>query len=229
MKIFQSNRLSSLLLLTILLIYSYSCTDESIDVKTIEGKTFYIASEAKKYMVETTETSISMVDNVGLKETFKIEKGGLHDLQAPTFIFFEEFKGTGNFSGTASAKIFGVTYKSVMSQYYFKFSLTSKIDTKLEIDWCTDTYDFSSGSWEDNNRFEYNFNTKKVCSKLKPKVVFLDSLRVKNITYQNVIEIDYSGLKNKISENTPIKIYFAGKTGLIKFVPLEGIEVERIK
>jgi hypothetical protein len=54
-------------------------------------------------------------------------------------------------------------------------------------------------------------------------------LVVNNITYQDVIEIDYSSLKDKINENTPSKIYFAGKAGLIKFVPLEGIEVERIK
>lgn len=224
MRISRSNKLSYLLLLTVVLTYCYSCTDENID-----GKTFYISSEAKKYMLETTETSIRMEDNVGLKETFHIEKGGFHNLQAPTFIFFEEFKGTGGFSGTALAEIFGVTYKSVMNQYYFKYSLTSKIDTKLEIDWCLDDYNFSSRRWEDNNRFEYNFNTKKVSSKLKPKIKFLDSMVVKNITYQNVIEIDYSSLKDKINENTPIKIYFAGKAGLIKFVPLEGIEVERTK
>jgi hypothetical protein len=222
MRIFQSNKLSYLLLLTVVLTYSYSCTD-------IEGKTFYIAGEAKKYMIESTETSIIMEDNVGLKETFHIEKGGLHNSQSPTFIFFEEFKGSGGFSGIAFAEIFGVTYKSVMSQYYFKYSLTSEIDTKLVINWCLDSYNFSSSSWEDNNRFEYNFNTKKVSSKLKPKVKFLDSMVVNNITYQDVIEIDYSSLKDKINENTPIKIYFAGKAGLIKFVPLEGIEVERIK
>ena len=223
MRIFRSNKLSYLLLLTVVLTYSYSCTDN------IEGKTFYIASEAKKYMIETTETSIRMEDNVGLKETFHIEKGGFHNLQAPTFIFFKEFNGSGGFSGTALAEIFSVTYKSVMSQYYFKYSLTSEIDTKLEIDWCLDSYNFSSRSWDENNRFEYNFNTKKVSSKLKPKVKFVDSMVVKNITYQDVIEIDYSGLKDKINENTPVKIYFAGKAGLIKFVPVESIEVERIK
>ena len=224
MRIFQSNKLGYLLLLTLVLLYCYSCTVEDID-----GKRFYIASEARKYMLDTTETSFRMEDNVGIKETFHIEKNIFYNAQVPNYLYYEEFKGAGAISGTAVAEKFGITYESVLNQYYFRYSLTSVIETKLEISWCLDDYNFSSNSWEDNNRFEYNFNTKKVSSKLKPKVKFFDSLVVNNITYQDVIEIDYSSLKDKINENTPSKIYFAGKAGLIKFVPLEGIEVERIK
>ena len=55
MRIFQSNKLGYLLLLTLVLLYCYSCTVEDID-----GKRFYIASEARKYMLDTTETSFSM-------------------------------------------------------------------------------------------------------------------------------------------------------------------------
>ena len=45
----------------------------------------------------------------------------------------------------------------------------------------------------------------------------------------NVVLTGLSPDGEKINENTPIKIYFAEKAGLIKFVPIEGIEVERIK
>ena len=68
MRIFQSNKLGYLLLLTLVLLYCYSCTVEDID-----GKRFYIASEARKYMLDTTETSFRMEDNVGIIATFQIE------------------------------------------------------------------------------------------------------------------------------------------------------------
>ncbi len=64
MRISRSNRLSYQLLLTLLLFGCYSCTVEDID-----GKRYFIASEARKYMTDTIETSFNKEDNVGIKKT----------------------------------------------------------------------------------------------------------------------------------------------------------------
>jgi hypothetical protein len=102
-------------------------------------------------------------------------------------------------------------------------------ETTLEVKWCEDSEYLYKDEYKDNNRLEYNFSTKKVTSKVKPKIRFYDSLIVSNKTYFDIIEIDYSSIKNKINNNTPIKIFFAGKAGIIKFMPVEGIELERVE
>lgn len=198
-------------------------------IENLQGKRFTISSEAKKYFIDTTSSSITMKDNVGFNETFYTEKSTFKFAQVPQYHYIEYIIGSGNYTGAFTAEKFGITYKSLLNNYYFRYLITSEVENQLEICWSEDSYNFSKREYEDNNRFVYNFKTKKVTSKLKPLVVFHDSIIVSDIKYKNIIEIDYSKIKNKINENTPLKIYFASKAGLIKYVPQEGIVVERIK
>ncbi len=207
------------------------CTFTSCEVEDISGKHYYISNEVRKYMADTTQKYIDMVDNVQMKERFKIEKNYYFSIEEPNYLYFSTFTGAGTISGVAYSEIFSIAYKSVLNQYYFRFRITGNYDneTMLEVKWCEDSYNFSKNDFDDNNRFEYNFRTKKVTSKLKPKVIFHDSLTIAETTYFDIIEIDYSSKKGKINENTPIKTYFAKNAGLIKFVPKEGIVLERIE
>jgi hypothetical protein len=172
-----------------------------------------------------------MVDNVQMKEKFHIERNYFFNTQEPYYHYFSEFKGGGSVKGTAFAETYTIAYKSILSQYYFRFRIRGSLlnQTTLEVKWCEDRYNFYKNDYEDNNQFEYNFCSKKVTSKIKPKVSFYDSLTISNTTYFDVIEIDYSNIKDKINENTPIRTFFASKVGLIKFIPKDGIIVERIE
>jgi len=227
MKHFQLNKLAFL----VLIICTFGAFFTSCEVEDISGNHYYISNEVRKYMADTTQKYIDMIDNVQMKERFMIKKNYLFSIEEPKYLYLTTFTGAGNISGIAFSEIFSIAYKSLLNQYNIRYRLTGNYgnETKLEVKWCEDSYNFSKNDFEDNNRFEYNFRTKKITSKVKPKIRFYDSLVVANKTYFDIIEIDYSSIKSKINSNTPIKVFFAGKTGIIKFMPVEGVELERVE
>lgn len=231
MRHFQSkNKCINFLLSFGILFFLFSCEREIIEDKiNIEGKDYYISSYAKKYIFNVTQTTILMNDNVGMQEEFSLSTNFIYNVKVPTYYYFERFIGTGMYKGTAYFETFGASYISVLNRYFFRYIITGGFDTRLEIKWREDIYDFKTSSFLDNNRFEYNFKTKNVSSKVKPEVNFYDSMLVRNVIYQDVIEIDYSNIENLIDENTPVKSYFSGKSGLIKLILKNGYELERIQ
>lgn len=219
-----------------LLIILFSCEVEEIKpvknekyAENVEGKEYYISGDVKKYTFDVTKTSFQMSDNVGMQEKFHISTNRTYNGQIPTYYYFEPVVCSGIYTGTAYFENFGVSYQSVLNSYFFRYIITGGFETQLTIKWSEDVYDFNTRTFLDNNRFEYNFKTKKVTSKVKPDVNFYDSINVKDFVYQDVIEIDYSDVKDKIDENTPVKSYFSGKSGLIKIMLKEGIVLERIQ
>lgn len=227
MKHFQLNKFAFL----VLIICTLSSIFTSCEVEDISGNHYYISNEVRKYMADTTQKYIDMVDNVQMKERFKVEKNYFFNTEEPNYLYFSTFTGAGYISGIAYSENFSIAYKSLLNQYYFRYRITGNYgnETMLEVKWCEDSYNFSKNDFDDNNRFEYNFRTKKITSKLKPKVRFYDSLTIASTSYFDIIEIDYSSKKDKINENTPIRVFFAKNAGLIKFEPKEGIVLERLK
>jgi hypothetical protein len=224
---FQLNKFAFLVLIICILGSIFT----SCEVEDISGNHYYISNEVRKHMADTTQKYIDMVDNVQMKERFKVERSYFFYTEDPNYLYFSTFTGAGYISGVAYSENFSIAYKSMLNQYYFRYRITGNYgnETMLEVKWCEDSYNFNKNEYNDNNRFEYNFRTKKVTSKVKPKIRFYDSLIVSNKTYFDIIEIDYSSIKNKINNNTPIKIFFAGKAGIIKFMPVEGVVLERVE
>jgi hypothetical protein len=227
MKHFQLNKQLILFVLTGLLSLIFT----ACEVEDINGKYYYIDESVHKYLPDTAQNHIDFVDNMLIKEHFIVERDYFFNTEEPFFLYHRNFFGAGDISGIAYAETFSISYKSVLNNYHFRYRMTGNYgnETTLEVKWCEDSEYLYKDEYKDNNRLEYNFSTKKVTSKVKPKIRFYDSLIVSNKTYFDIIEIDYSSIKNKINNNTPIKIIFAGKAGIIKYMPVEGVELERVE
>ncbi len=186
-----------------LLILLNSCGEK------IKG-TFYISDEAGKYQIDTTITTIKFIDNFGISEEFLMDQ----DIWYTTHHYFNEW-GT---DGSAWGETFGVAYHSSVNRFSFMFVLRAHVDyTELDIE------------WNQKDRLAYNFTTKSVESGIDANVKFYDTLTVKGIKYQNIIEVDYSEKINEIDNDTPVKTYISGNKGLIKFERKDNIILERIE
>lgn len=175
----------------------------------IEG-VFYIADEARKYQIDTTVYSFQMIDNNGITEEFYMDR----NIWYSTHHYFSEW-GT---EGDASGETFGVAYFSSLNDYFFMFVLRAQVEyTDMEIE------------WNQRDRLVYNFKTQEITTDIKPKISFYDSISVRNISYGNIIEIDYSDQINNIDRNTPVKTYISGEKGLIKFILKDDIIFIRIE
>lgn len=172
--------------------------------------TFYISDEARKYEIDTSIYSFKMIDNYGITEEFYMDK----NIWYTTHHYFSEW-GT---DGDAFGETFGVAYNSILNNYFFMFVLRADVEnTDLEIE------------WNQRDRFVYNLEKKIFTDGVVPEISFYDSLVVRDITYKNIIEIDYSKVKNKIDINTPVKTYISGEKGLIKLVRIDNNILERIE
>lgn len=174
----------------------------------IEG-TFYISDEAKKYQIDTTIISFKMIDNYGITDEFY-----MNNIWYNTHHYFDEW----GINDKAYGETFGVAYHSIINNYFFMYVLRADVEfTNLEIE------------WNQKDIMVYNFSSKKVTSDIKPKILFYDSLIVRDISYKNIIEIDYSNNLSEIDLYTPIKSYISGDKGLIKFIRRDNIVFERIE
>ncbi len=190
---------NALFLLTI--VFFSSCGEK------IEG-TFYLTDEAKKYQIDTTITSFNMVDNYGITEEFYVDKN----------IWYTTHHYFSNYGNGVTDEIFGIAYYSSLNDYSFMFVLRPDLEgTDLEVE------------WNQRDLLEYNFGTKKVESGTVAEVSFYDTLTVRGVKYNNIIEIDYSNTKNEIDADTPVKTYISGDMGLIKFIRKDNITMERIE
>ncbi len=166
------------------LIFSAGC--ERVDN---EGM-YYLADEARNYQIDTTVTSFKMIDNYGITEEYYMD--GYQNQKHHYY-----YQGAGWYG-----EIFDVTYRSVLNDYFFMFSLRALFgDTEL---------------WFEMNQQDiiiYNFNKRKVTSDITPAIHFYDSLLVKGIKYDYIIEIDYSDQMDDLYENTPVKTYISGDKG----------------
>jgi hypothetical protein len=175
----------------------------------IEG-VFYLSDEARKYQFDTTIYSFIMVDNYGIMEEFYMDRNIWYTIHH----YFTEW-GT---DGKASGETFGVAYYSALNDYFFMFVLRAQVEyTDMEIE------------WNQRDKLVYNFRTKKVTTGVEPDIFFYDSLSVRNISYGDIIEIDYSDNINAIDMNTPVKTYISGEKGLIKFIRKDNIIFERVE
>jgi hypothetical protein len=83
--------------------------------------------------------------------------------------------------------------------------------------------------WNQRDRMVYNFSTKRVESGVDANIKFYDTLTVRGIKYQNIIEVDYTEKINEIDNDTPVKTYISGNKGLIRFERKDKIVLERIE
>lgn len=185
-----------------ILALALSCGDKIVG-------TFYLSEEALNYEIDTTITSFRMVDNYGITEEFYLHS----DSWGTNYKYLHEWGVDGN----AFGETFYVKYYSVLNDFSMTYVLMADVDhSELEVEW----------GYKDFVR--YNFDKKKVVHGTKAKVMFYDSLRVKDNTYGRIIEIDYTDVKDKISEDTPVRTFISGERGLIKFTLKSGITFERI-
>lgn len=200
------------------------------EIENIEGNKYYMVDDVRKYMVDTTQTNFDMTDNNQITETFYIDRSGFNYSDRPYYHYLSSFQSIGYRQGRAFAENFNIAYKSSFSGYDFKFELTGWMDnvTILIVKWGENKVESGKREWSENDYwFVYDFAQKKITSKIKPQIVFHDSMTLKNKTYYDIIEIDFSKLSKTKRENAPLKIYFAGKVGLIKFVPFDNVELIR--
>lgn len=184
----------------ILLIFN-SCGRE------LEG-TFYIDDEARKYQIDTTITSFKFVDNFGISEEFYIDR----NIWYKTHHYFSEW----GIDGKAWGETFGVAYNSAVNDFFFMFVLRADVEnTDLEIE------------WNQKDRLVYNFSTKDIETGVEANIKFYDTLTVRGIKYQDIIEVDYTDKINEIDNDTPVKTYISGNKGLIKLVRKDKIVLER--
>jgi len=170
--------------------------------------TFYISEEALKYQFDTTIASFQMQDNHGITDEF-FKNGNFYN----THRYFSEW-GT---KGEAYGETYGVAYNSVVNNFYFSFVLRADVDyTTVDVE------------WNFTDMLSFKFETKEVTYGTKPAIHFYDSILVKNKTYYNILEIDYTDKLDKIDDYTPVKTYIAGNVGLVKFILKQDIVFERI-
>ncbi len=175
----------------------------------IEG-TFYISDEARKYQIDTTIISIKLIDNYGISEEFYLDQ----NIWYTTHHYFSEWGSDGDAWGEA----YGVAYNSSVNGFFFMFALRADVDnTDLEIE------------WNQRDRLVYNFKTQTIESEVVAKINFYDTLTVRGIKYQNIIEVDYTDKINEIDDDTPVRTYISGDKGLIKIERKDGILLERIE
>lgn len=172
--------------------------------------TFYLSDEARKYQIDTTITSIKLIDNFGISEEFYLDQ----NIWYKTHHYFSEW-GT---DGDAWGEAYGVAYNSTVNGFFFMFVLRADVEnTDLEIE------------WNQKDKLVYNFKTKTVEYGVKAKISFFDTLTVKGIKYHNIIEVDYTDKINEIDNDTPVKTYISGNKGLIKIIRKDNIIFERIE
>jgi hypothetical protein len=194
-------RINGSFIVLLLIILSNGCGDK------IEG-TFYLSEKSLKYQVDTTILTFQMIDEYGIVEEFS-----LVDPYSMGHNYFNEW----GVDGEAFGEVYYVEYHSVLNDYFFTYYLRADEKfTELDIEWNQQDqcrFNIANGAFEGGVRAE---------------VSFYDSLKVGNIVYRDIIEIDFSQKKNKINEQTPVKTFLSGKTGLVKFVRKDGVVVERI-
>ena len=83
--------------------------------------------------------------------------------------------------------------------------------------------------WNQKDRLVYNFSTKDIETGVEANIKFYDTLTVRGIKYQDIIELDYTDKINEIDNDTPVKTYISGNKGLIKLVRKDKIVLERIE
>lgn len=167
--------------------------------------TWYLSNEAERYIIDTSIVSFRMEDNYGMSEEFQQCCNAMEQYR----YFFT--------SGECAWEMYGITYSSSINNLLFEYRLLSDLNgTELEI-W-----------WNYRNILDYNIDAKKISEGFKPRVSFYDTLTVRNIVYENIIEIDYRKIIDELEPGTPQKIYISGKKGLIKLEFNNDIALERI-
>jgi hypothetical protein len=170
-----------------------------------EKEMYQTAEIASKYQMNTRIESFKMVDSYGMTDKFYI---GNYDNRI-TLVY------TGTLY-SANYRTVGADYMSTLNGYFFTFTIAISDNVILNM------------GWNRRNGFEYDFITGKVSGNIVPVVSFYDSLTVKGVTYQDIIEVDYSNRISDIDNNTPVKTYISGAIGLIKFIRKDGVVAERI-
>ncbi len=144
-----------------------------------------------------------------MSETFYMDK----DTWYVRHHYFSEW-GT---DGEAFGETFGVAYISTVNRFLFMFVLRADVEyTELDME------------WNHKDRLVYNFADKSIENGVPARVKFYDTLTVRGVEYQDIIEIDYTNKINEIDIDTPVRYYISGSKGLIKFERKDGVILERV-
>ncbi len=193
---------NKLILISALSLLLNSCGD-------IKG-VFNISSDARKYQIDTTITTLKFVDNYGISEEFFMDQ----DVWYKTHHYYSEWGSDGDAWGES----YGAAYSSTVNGFFFMFGLRATVEnTELEIE------------WNQKDRLVYNFRTKTVEYGVDAKINFYDTLTVRGIQYKDIIEVDYTEKINEIDKDTPVKTYISGNKGLIRFERKDNVILERIE
>ncbi|MFT6814744.1 MAG: hypothetical protein ACJAZ3_000637 [Sphingobacteriales bacterium] len=193
--------LSKIPYLLLLLVFLTSCKEKEI-------KTIYLSNKALDYRIDTTISSFLMIDTNKISEEFSLVQDIFGNYQHQ-FI--------SDLGHDVNLEIFKIEYLSAVNNLHIDYIfLASEEYTEFQI------------NWNRKDLLTYNFDDKKVISGISPKVTFIDTMTVKGVTFNKIIEIDYSDKVNQIHSATPIITYIAAGKGLIKLVLTNGHVLERV-
>jgi hypothetical protein len=165
--------------------------------------TFNLSEEAQKYKIDSTITSFQMIDNNGITEQFYLSN---------FYSYYHEPWENGFFEN------YNVEYRSIINDYTLRIHLgADDISDDLNINWNGNYYVY------------YYFDSGETYGDpLTPDIKLHNSIVVQNVTYFNIIELDYTNNITKIDDKTPVKTYISGTKGLIKLIRKDGNILERI-
>lgn len=174
-------------------------------VEDIEGE-FYLSKDTDKYIIDTTITSMRLIDSYGITESFYVKQ----DYFSDDFLYLSDY-GNGIIH-----EYFSISYRSTLNNYLLDYVLRAGIDgTELIVE------------WNQNTRFQYNFKTKDISYDSFGTISFYNQLVINEIEYRDVLKIDYSNHLDKINNDIPVQIYFS-KKGLLKFILKDQNVVVRV-
>ncbi|MDA3865405.1 MAG: hypothetical protein PF489_01495 [Salinivirgaceae bacterium] len=171
--------------------------------------TFYLSEKAKMYTIDTTITSFTMIDDVGITEDFVMDRH--------TWYTQHHYFNNWGVDGDAKGEVFGIAFNSTINNYFFTYVLRAdETFSTLEIEWVQ------------KDMFTLNLDSEKIISGKNAHISFLDSLQVNQKTYKNVIMVDYRHMSGETHNKTPVVSYFSAHYGLIKLIRKDGIVSTRL-
>ena len=197
------------LIIKITLLLSVSIVLGSCCKSDLHG-TYTFDSLAKQYILDTTITSFTMIDNKGFKESFvsgegnhtSFYQGGDLDRCGVEFLM----------------QTFSLSYVSTVNNYTFEYHLSAALDDngpRIDIFWYSHRKSFDISFYPETGETYSGYENGH-------ELTNLESMTVQGKVYHNVMKV-----KLWDSEDT-WTLYIARPEGLIKLVRPDGIYSERL-
>lgn len=176
---------------------------------------YRFTDEARGFLItDTIAKSFKMIDNYGITDEF--ENSAIGNYDGKFYRIYKEDDG-------GSYESFTFHTYSVLNSYSFYYDLTSF--TNVPRLWIAI---YSKDGFI--SELAYEFPSKRIINsnKPKPEVKFYDSMEVRGVTHDKIMEIDFSKISQNENKSYIVKMYYSGSTGLIKFIRKDGNYFERI-